>query len=66
MLENSLFLLGVVSQNLTMSGIVYTMGAGIGVLASAQILMNVFVIFAMVCAFNVLHYNYYYQEYITQ
>ena len=43
-----LFLLAVVFQNLAVSGIVYSMAAGIGVFAAAQTLLNMFVIFAMV------------------
>lgn len=44
-----LFMLAVFAQNAAFAGIVYLIAAAIGVFASAQTLMNVIFVFAMVC-----------------
>ena len=45
-----LFMLGLFAQNLTMSGVVYSIAAAVGVLSAGQTLMNVIVVFYLVCS----------------
>ena len=50
-----LFMLGLLAQNITMSGVVYSIAAGVGVLSAGQILMNVIVVFCLVCSSTVTY-----------
>ena len=44
-----LFMLAVFAQNLAISGIVYSIAAQTGVFSAAQTIVNVVIVFAMVC-----------------
>ena len=44
-----LFMLAIFAQNLAISGIVYSVASLIGVLAAAQTVANLVIVFAMVC-----------------
>ena len=43
-----LFMLGLFAQSLAMSGIVYSVAAGVGALSAGQIVLNMVILFSMV------------------
>ena len=48
-------MLGIFAQNLALSGIVYFIGASVGVFSVAQTIMSVVMIFSMVCSSGVMY-----------
>ena len=49
-----LFMLGLFAQSLALSGIVYSVAAGVGVLSAGQIVLNMIILFFMVCFIPIL------------